>query len=81
MTNQNGWSTLSKLHKNDISTLYPIILPQVNFGRDFEQQLNFYVDARANFSNLDTVLVMLVQVSGPLVQIFQDILKELKIHI
>ena len=38
--------------------------PQVNFGRDFEQQLNFYVEARANFSNIDSVLVVLVQVSG-----------------
>lgn len=35
---------------------------QVNYGRDFEQQLNFYVEARATFSSLDSVLIMLVQV-------------------
>ena len=38
---------------------------QVNFGRDFEQQLSFFVQARANFSNIDSVLVVLVQVSLP----------------
>ena len=35
---------------------------QINYGRDFEQQLSFYVESRANFSNLDAVLVTLVQV-------------------
>lgn len=32
----------------------------VNFGRDFEQQLNFYVDARGSFVNFDNVLYALV---------------------
>ena len=36
---------------------------QIDFGRDFERQLDSYVDARSSFSNLETVLVMLVQVS------------------
>ncbi|XP_057310899.1 VPS35 endosomal protein-sorting factor-like [Hydractinia symbiolongicarpus] len=36
-------------------------LRTVSFGRDFERQLTFYVEARAMFSNLDVVLVMLVQ--------------------
>ncbi|XP_005101203.1 VPS35 endosomal protein sorting factor-like [Aplysia californica] len=33
----------------------------VQFGRDFEQQLSFYVEVRAAFSNLDSVLVTLIQ--------------------
>ncbi|XP_056639227.1 VPS35 endosomal protein-sorting factor-like [Diorhabda sublineata] len=37
------------------------ILRKVNYGRDFEKQLNFFVEARATFSNIDTVLVELVQ--------------------
>lgn len=37
------------------------IIRKVNYGRDFEQQLNFFVEARAAFSNIDTVLVELVQ--------------------
>jgi len=32
----------------------------VSFGRDFEQQLNFYVECRASFSNIDAVLTFLV---------------------
>lgn len=35
----------------------------VDFGRDFEQQLQWYVDARGAFANLDVVLSQLVQVS------------------
>lgn len=35
---------------------------QIDFGRDFERQLDSYVDARSSFSNLESVLVMLVQV-------------------
>lgn len=31
------------------------------FGRDFERQLTFYADARANFPNLDGVFIALVQ--------------------
>ncbi|XP_059139678.1 VPS35 endosomal protein-sorting factor-like [Physella acuta] len=32
----------------------------VQFGRDFEQQLSFYVESRSYFSNLDAVLVILI---------------------
>lgn len=39
---------------------------QIDFGKDFEQQLSFYVEVRASFSNLDAVLIYLVQVSDHL---------------
>lgn len=35
-------------------------LRKISFGRDFEQQLSFYVEARSTFSNLEHVLVYLV---------------------
>lgn len=35
----------------------------IDYGRDFEQQLTFYVEARGLFSNVDTVFVQLIQVS------------------
>lgn len=38
-------------------------LVQVSFGRDFEQQLSFCVEARATFCNLEPVLVQLIHVS------------------
>uniref|UniRef100_A0A8B9KHD7 VPS35 endosomal protein-sorting factor-like n=1 Tax=Astyanax mexicanus TaxID=7994 RepID=A0A8B9KHD7_ASTMX len=33
---------------------------QVSFGRDFEQQLSFCVEARATFCNLETVIIQLI---------------------
>lgn len=48
--------------KRQLSQLITSFILQVNFGNDFEQQLDFYVNARAAFSNLDSVLVSLVQV-------------------
>lgn len=41
------------------------IFLQISFGRDFEQQLGFYVEARASFSNVDAILVYLIQVWAP----------------
>lgn len=38
------------------------VVRTVNHGKDFEQQLNFYVEARGAFSNIDVVLAELVQV-------------------
>lgn len=32
----------------------------VSFGRDFEQQLSFYVESRSMFCNLEPVLVQLI---------------------
>ncbi|XP_033107964.1 VPS35 endosomal protein sorting factor-like [Anneissia japonica] len=47
--------------RTEISQLISSFIRKVSFGRDFEQQLSFYVETRAYFSNLDDVLVTLVQ--------------------
>ncbi|XP_042227665.1 VPS35 endosomal protein-sorting factor-like isoform X2 [Homarus americanus] len=47
--------------RRQLSQLIISFIRQVNFGRDFEQHLDFYVNSRAAFSNLDPVLVSLVQ--------------------
>lgn len=46
--------------RRQIGALISFFILQVNYGRDFEQQLNFYVDARGMFPNLDGVLQTLV---------------------
>jgi len=47
--------------KRQISQLIAQLVLRVDHGRDFEQQLSFYVEARAAFSNLDYVHSILVQ--------------------
>ncbi|XP_059483632.1 VPS35 endosomal protein-sorting factor-like [Neocloeon triangulifer] len=47
--------------KRQIAQLICGFVKSVDFGRDFELQLNFYVDARAAFTNLDYIHVQLVQ--------------------
>ncbi|XP_017058496.1 VPS35 endosomal protein sorting factor-like [Drosophila ficusphila] len=47
--------------RRQISQLINVFIHKVNFGRDLEQQLSFYVEARGTFSNLDAVYVTLVQ--------------------
>ncbi|XP_071966062.1 VPS35 endosomal protein-sorting factor-like isoform X2 [Antedon mediterranea] len=47
--------------RSEISHLISCFIRKVSFGRDFEQQLSFYVETRAYFSNLDDMLVTLVQ--------------------
>ncbi|KAL4240173.1 hypothetical protein ACF0H5_000967 [Mactra antiquata] len=44
-----------------ISNLITGFVRRISFGRDFEQQLSFYVEARSSFTNLDIVLVQLIQ--------------------
>lgn len=40
------------------------VIKTIDYGRDFEQQLTFYVEARGMFSNIDIVFVQLVQVNS-----------------
>ena len=47
--------------KRQVAALVKQFLSLVDFGKDFEQQLGFYVEARASFTNLDPVLIRLVQ--------------------
>lgn len=46
--------------RRSIAKLVSSFLLSVSFGKDFEQLLNFFVDARAAFSNIDEILIMLV---------------------
>ncbi|XP_012255846.2 VPS35 endosomal protein-sorting factor-like isoform X2 [Athalia rosae] len=47
--------------KRQIGNLICGLIQRVDYGRDFEKQLNFYAEARAAFPNLDSVHVQLVQ--------------------
>ncbi|XP_001604914.2 VPS35 endosomal protein sorting factor-like [Nasonia vitripennis] len=47
--------------KRQIGQLICGLILRVDYGRDFEKQLNFYVEARAAFHNLDSVHMQLVQ--------------------
>lgn len=46
--------------RRDIGNIISFFILRVNYSRDFEQQLSFYVDARGVFPNLDSVLHTLV---------------------
>lgn len=48
--------------KRQIAELAIGLIDRVDFGRDFQQMLSFYGDARAIFTNLDPALAHLVQV-------------------
>ncbi|XP_003704480.1 VPS35 endosomal protein-sorting factor-like isoform X2 [Megachile rotundata] len=47
--------------KRQIGQLICGLVQRVDYGRDFEKQLNFYAEARAAFPNLDSVHIQLVQ--------------------
>ncbi|XP_039446125.1 VPS35 endosomal protein sorting factor-like [Culex pipiens pallens] len=51
----------SEDERRQISNIISHFIRKVDFGRDFEQQLSFYVEARAAFSNLDAVYSTLIQ--------------------
>lgn len=46
--------------KRSLSLLIIGFIRMVSFGRDFEQQLSFCVEARATFCNLESVMVQLI---------------------
>ncbi|KAM9304823.1 VPS35 endosomal protein-sorting factor-like isoform 2-T2 [Gastrophryne carolinensis] len=46
--------------KRTLAHLINGFIRMVSFGRDFEQQLSFYVEARAMFCNLEPVLIHLI---------------------
>ncbi|XP_078273677.1 VPS35 endosomal protein-sorting factor-like isoform X3 [Rhinoraja longicauda] len=46
--------------KRSLAVLINGFIRMVSFGRDFEQQLSFYVEARATFCNLEPVLIQLI---------------------
>ncbi|XP_042336793.1 VPS35 endosomal protein-sorting factor-like isoform X2 [Sceloporus undulatus] len=46
--------------KRTLASLINGFLRMVSFGRDFEQQLSFYVESRSMFCNLEPVLVQLI---------------------
>lgn len=47
--------------RRQVTHLISHFIRNICFGRDFEQQLIFYVEARAAFPNLDGVFITLVQ--------------------
>jgi hypothetical protein len=49
-------------HRRQAGDLISGFVKKISFGHDFEQQLSFYVEVRSSFSNLDQVLIFLVQV-------------------
>ncbi|XP_067859292.1 VPS35 endosomal protein-sorting factor-like isoform X1 [Heptranchias perlo] len=46
--------------KRNLAVLISGFIRMVSFGRDFEQQLSFYVEARSTFCNLEPVLIQLI---------------------
>ncbi|XP_065659614.1 VPS35 endosomal protein-sorting factor-like isoform X3 [Hydra vulgaris] len=61
--------------KRIIGNLISSFVLTVTYERDFEKQLEFYVDARASFSNMDTVLIVLIQCVNRLAVQTQQVVK------
>ncbi|EDV22361.1 uncharacterized protein TRIADDRAFT_28863, partial [Trichoplax adhaerens] len=66
--------------KREISNLITAFIQKVDFGRDFEQQLNFYVDARSFFTALDAVVIQLVQCFNSLAMNTLEVVKGSHTH-
>lgn len=60
----NVHDSINSLSSNDdirrVSRLIAAFMRQVQFGRDVEKQMNFYVDCRRAFSNIDSIKHQLV---------------------
>lgn len=61
--------------RRHIGNIISFFILRVNYGRDFEQQLSFYVDARGSFPNLDNVLQTLVSCVNKLAMDTRSIVK------
>jgi hypothetical protein len=66
----DGLAAVSDVHY--ASQLLGAFVEQIDFGRDLEQQLNFYVECRAAFPNLDAIKEkLIVNVSNLAMKAFQ----------
>lgn len=61
--------------RRNIGQIISFFILRVNYGRDFEEQLSFYVDARGSFPNLDSVLQTLVNCANKLSMDTRSIVK------
>lgn len=61
--------------RRSIGNVISFFILRVNYNRDFEQQLSFYVDARGVFPNLDSVLHTLVSCVNKLAMDTRKIVK------
>nr|XP_008122571.1 PREDICTED: UPF0505 protein C16orf62 [Anolis carolinensis] len=61
--------------KRTLASLINGFLRMVSFGRDFEQQLSFYVEARSMFCNLEPVLVQLIHCVNQLAMETRKVMK------
>ena len=58
-----------------IANLISIFIKKINYGMDLEKQLNFYVDCRRAFGNLDAVKQSLVLVAAGLAMKTHQVVK------
>ncbi|XP_078097064.1 VPS35 endosomal protein-sorting factor-like isoform X2 [Mustelus asterias] len=61
--------------KRSLAVLISGFIRMVSFGRDFEQQLSFYVEARSTFCNLESVLIQLTHCVNQLAMETRKVMK------